>query len=58
MSGWQKSALVKKESITVFMQSHTSFLNSDYQPAGKKDAGRPSATDISKMVEEMRRFYK
>lgn len=58
VSGWQKTALVKRESITIFAQSRTSFLNSQYQPAGSGDAGRPSAAEIARMVEGMRRFYK
>ncbi len=56
VSGWQKTALVRKESTTIFMQSHTSFLNSEYQPAGSGDAGRPTAVEIARMVEGMRRF--
>jgi membrane-anchored protein YejM (alkaline phosphatase superfamily) len=56
--GWQKTALIKQDSITLFMQSHTSYLNSQYEPAGGADSGGPTTPEIAKMLEDMRRFYK
>ena len=58
VAGWQKTALVKKEGTTIFMQSHTSFLNSEYQPSRSGDPGRPSTVEIANLTEAMRRFYK
>jgi membrane-anchored protein YejM (alkaline phosphatase superfamily) len=58
VAGWQKTALIKLESTTIFLQSHTSYLNSHYEPAGSGDPGRPTASEIARMLDEMRRFYR
>ena len=58
VSGWQKTALIKPESTTIFLQSHTSYLNSHYEPAKGGNPGQPTASEIARMLEEMRRFYK
>jgi membrane-anchored protein YejM (alkaline phosphatase superfamily) len=58
VSGWQKTALIKQDSISIFLQSHTSYLNRRYEPLGSGASGRPTASEIARMLEEMRRFYK
>ncbi len=56
--GWQKTALVKAESTTIFLQSHTTYLNSRYEPVRGGAAGGPTASEIATMLEQMRQFYK
>jgi membrane-anchored protein YejM (alkaline phosphatase superfamily) len=58
IAGWSNSALVKEDSITVFKQYRTLYLDKDYQELPKDDPRRLSARETLQALNQMRAFLK
>lgn len=58
ISGWENSALVKEDSITVFKRSRTLYLDKDYQELPKGDPRRLSNGETLQAFKQMRAFLK
>jgi membrane-anchored protein YejM (alkaline phosphatase superfamily) len=58
IAGWDNSALVTEESITVFKRSRTLHLDKDYRELPKDDARRLSTRATLEAFKQMRAFLK
>jgi membrane-anchored protein YejM (alkaline phosphatase superfamily) len=56
--GWETTALVKQDSITVFKPSRTLYVDMDYRELPRDDPRRPTGPEVVRALADLRAFSK